>query len=1160
MATGALALMTPAIAEPIHGFAETTETTDTPTDTPQMNESTSPTSPTDGTSESEPTPDTASTEEPAVEQEAPVDVLAEAMSNYESFDVNILPSIKYQLSDVLNKDVIEESDFTNENLSKITYLYDSYSDVASLSGFDKLVNLEKLYLSNTKIKDFSILKGLNKLQVLDISKNGLIDFNVADFPNVQVDNSYNFSSKQEPDTIWIPESKTFDYSDWMGRKKMRIYLTDLFPMLNNQNDGYTFKNILKNLNWTFTFENNQNIDVEVDSENLVAFLSFKDDTNLPEQPVSFTVSNDVFSTEGVLGIENYPTASSNPEVDGEENYSLFDEKAIPSIEEQLKVITGKEQVEKSDFNSKQLSMITDLDVSEKGIKHLNGFGKLTALKNLNISDNEISSYAPILGLELDNLNISDNPVILSRNLFENIKSVEHKGNLAVSIDGDARGEDFFFLGTKQHHFKSDEDEYTFSVADLIYYSEFDNPISKEEFERQAQKIELDVQLSKEAQEYYALSYDKETKTGVIKDLGKQPAKDFEIKVVYNGKEYSVGTLTPKKLKNTDLKDPLKKMWHNAYGWGIYEKESGKVFVAPDYNGNDSKMLYSEKIKGIQSIDIKENYALILDKNGDLFLVDDSTNSGLFNIETDVIKISSNVSSFSSDQYYTFILKNDGSLVRKKLSTHITPNAENNQGEETSLSNMKFTAPFVENETFLRYGKYQMILEGEDGNLYFASSKTEFKSNNETDEDGNIVPNADDIFQLPFQKEQIENIFYNGDGETFAYTTTVSLKNGKTYEVMKNPNGEGFLIQELSVSHIVDAKNQYLLTKDGRILVRQYVYSDDAKDGEKEGDYRIVDTKISNVKKIVAGYSSRYANLFYLTNDGDVVFIYDDFDERFETPLSPGEPEILPITVDSGIEDIFYKDGSSVITKKNGVYQVSTIQWDYWEYWKEYVTGVKTEPYNFSYLGGLSEAPIGTPTEPTDPKPPIVNPEPETPVVTPEPETPPVIPPIATPEPETPVVTPEPENPVVIPPVVDSETPTEPTEPTPPVVPEEEKPPVVTPEPETPVVIPDEETPVVIPEQTDEQKPNKEPEKESEDETPVNVDVVPKTDEPSVVYHPIVEKTPPISKEVEPERTFDELPKTGETPVNPYVQGAGILSMLMGFFFLLKRKKNKKGEK
>lgn len=112
--------------------------------------------------------------EPAPEDGAEtVEEGTEAQAIYNSFDSSALPLVESELATVLGVPSVTADDFTPENLAQITSLDVSGQGIEHLNGFEHLVNLTTLDISDNLITDLSPIQA--KTANVDASFNLLLD-------------------------------------------------------------------------------------------------------------------------------------------------------------------------------------------------------------------------------------------------------------------------------------------------------------------------------------------------------------------------------------------------------------------------------------------------------------------------------------------------------------------------------------------------------------------------------------------------------------------------------------------------------------------------------------------------------------------------------------------------------------------------------------------------------------------------------------------------------------------------------------------------------------------------------------------------------------------------------------------------------------------------
>ncbi|AJD93074.1 hypothetical protein JMA_37560 (plasmid) [Jeotgalibacillus malaysiensis] len=879
----------------------------------------------------------------------------------------------------------------------------------------------------------------------------------------------------------------------------------------------------------------------------------------PAEPVEATPTEPTDPAEPPVESEPAPEEGAETVEEGTEAqaiYNSFDSSALPLVESELATALSVPSVTADDFTPENLAQITSLDVSGQGIEHLNGFEHLVNLTTLDISDNLITDLSPIQAKTANvdasfNLLLDASPYDYSFNLTSlkgNFTTDPFKYNMIFAAIEPSNFSDL----DNTLSFPSNSSEVSFSIENL--FRQFpETELTPEEMQAQLSKLNVQVVLEAEANSAYEL-VDNGANNWTLTDLGTQPAKIMYATVQSKLAPFKV-KIKPKELNNLELEHKVVDAWYNAYGLALYVKDNNQVFYNSEYFYDEkTKDMYAVEIKeaknGVRHVDMMEGIIAFTDGDGNLFLIDDSSNStpGTEN----VVLFARNVKDFTFGQklnaegYWDemiVVLKENGELFELPYTSNINVHEEMTVEEQYStiankISDMRFTSDFLYWKTVGRYGQMFMKLTGSDGYLY------------------NIFPDAHRLHgdveteravKTPYLASDVKAVF-NDVNDIFNNTDIVVLQDGTVHAIHHNAHNNNLSYQELAVKNVVDYQNHVMLLENGEVYKLEYDHYEDIP------TYSTRSLGVVNAKQISVGYGAYSDEIFYINNNDELYYKDNSFDEA-----SPGEligTDVSSIRTINGRAVAFYsKSGMmSYINKtpwapSGGFYNVAYL----------------ANPIAANTIIAVPEPPAPTPTPDPDPvvtpptEPPVVTPpvtpptDPEPPVVTPP--QPPVVEP--DPEPETPVV-PTPEEPVE-PPVVTPEPDVPPT----PTIPEE--PVIPTPQPEEPV----DETPIdETPEEPVVEVPT---EPILDDETDTDVITNPVIEKPStetskeepsieVTYEkPILKEQKPVVADDDSESNtaeeVDSLPQTGD-PINPVSTGVGILSILAGMMFFMKRKKSK----
>ena len=283
------------------------------------------------------------------------------------------PALRTALEMALGKQVDE--DITQEDMASLESFDAFESGIRNIRGLEFAVNLTQLHLGLNHISNLSSLKGLKKLTVLDLHRNGNIS-NVTPL-------------KDLTNLTWLSlrGNRIVDMSPLKGL----INLTYLHVAYNRMSDVSPFKSLT---NLTF-------LDIEV---NRVSDLSpLSELTNLTYLD---------FDSTRVSDLSPIKTLTELKELDASDN-----------------------QI--SDISTlKYLTKLTYLDLDDNQISDISVLSTLTKLMILDLDDNQILDVSPLKGLtrltwlDIDHSRISD--VTPLKNLI-NLKYLDLNDNIVVDV-------------------------------------------------------------------------------------------------------------------------------------------------------------------------------------------------------------------------------------------------------------------------------------------------------------------------------------------------------------------------------------------------------------------------------------------------------------------------------------------------------------------------------------------------------------------------------------------------------------------------------------------------------------------------------------------------------------------------------------------------------
>ncbi|MGO5074155.1 leucine-rich repeat domain-containing protein [Clostridium sporogenes] len=342
------------------------------------------------------------------------------------FKLNIPIAFKDKVfEELIRKEINKPSGYVYpSDLENIKELDLHNTHVEKLNAIENMISLEKLNLSGTDIQDISLLNELTNLKEVNISDTNINDIRALEnapyikYLNINktgVANLEYIKNMKHIEKLYVSDTKVSTIPDLVSLKELNIsncnvtnieFISSLSKLTylclsNVQIKGHILDNIdnikyLKNLEY-----------LSISGTDVVNIDVVKELINLKKLDITGCTK---INTEILSHL-------SNVEIIGNETVMFADKALEKEIRELIK--NYSEPIYK-----RQLSSITKLELSGKGIKDLQGLESMKdTLTYLDLSNNEISDISSLK--ELINLN----KLVLHKNKIGSIKPIEYLKSL-----------------------------------------------------------------------------------------------------------------------------------------------------------------------------------------------------------------------------------------------------------------------------------------------------------------------------------------------------------------------------------------------------------------------------------------------------------------------------------------------------------------------------------------------------------------------------------------------------------------------------------------------------------------------------------------------------------------------------------------------------------
>ena len=303
-----------------------------------------------------------------------------------------LKTVKY-LNIGQNKDPLKRSGL--ELMPNIEVLGIGYTPIDDITPVYKFKKLKQLYVSRTGIKDYSFIKNIPTLEGIDFSENDIQDISfLKDYPNLKlisaagnnIENIDVLKNLTNLESLNLDNNKIKDISALKDLNHLKAV------SLENNNitklDALSNKNELERL----FLSNNSGLELATLKNDSLEQLTVNN-TNIRDLSV---VSN-LPKLKKIVANDNKITTLSH----------LKNAKILESVE------VNNNKIDSLDFENKT---ITSLEIKNNKLEDINNVHKLSALENLDASDNKISEFPTNKQDKLINLTVSNNVIRTMENV------------------------------------------------------------------------------------------------------------------------------------------------------------------------------------------------------------------------------------------------------------------------------------------------------------------------------------------------------------------------------------------------------------------------------------------------------------------------------------------------------------------------------------------------------------------------------------------------------------------------------------------------------------------------------------------------------------------------------------------------------------------------
>ena len=311
-----------------------------------------------------------------------------------------LKTVKY-LNIGQNKDPLKRNGL--DLMPNIEVLGIGYTSIDDITPVYKFKKLKQLYVSRTGIKDYSFIKNIPTLEGIDFSENDIQDISFLKYyPNLKlvsaagnnIENIDVLKNLTNLESLNLDNNKIKDISALKDLNHLRAV------SLENNNitklDALSSKDELERL----FLSNNSGLEIATLKNDNLEQLTVNN-TNIRD----LSVISNLPKLKKIVANDNKITTLSH----------LKNAKVLESVE------VNNNKIDSLDFEN---STITSLEIKNNKLEEINNINKLSALENLDASDNKISEFPSNKQDKLINLVVKNN-VIRSMENVNNLTSLKY---------------------------------------------------------------------------------------------------------------------------------------------------------------------------------------------------------------------------------------------------------------------------------------------------------------------------------------------------------------------------------------------------------------------------------------------------------------------------------------------------------------------------------------------------------------------------------------------------------------------------------------------------------------------------------------------------------------------------------------------------------------
>jgi LPXTG-motif cell wall-anchored protein len=327
-------------------------------------------------------------------------------------DENLKNAIKRQLK-------IDHRDIYTDDMEKLTFLDVSYSEIRDLTGIELAVNLVDLMLYGNKIEDLSPLANLTNLLFLDLDENMITSLDdLRELKNLE--------------TLFLAFNKIEDIQilkEFPKLTNVTLYGNEGLDFTKGSEDAEVLKSLISaGVNVEWGLDSNEIIIQEVSESSIGIEISFPGISDFisnyhlylnGELVAEVPVGETDYEFSNLDPLTDYEISVDAVDQDGSIWGSAFTNMTTPPVPEgeivSFKDPALKEAVRDAlhlysrDLYESDMTMLTSLDASNRGIEELDGLELAVNLVELQLDSNLVRNLEPIAGLtNLVYLSMSDN--------------------------------------------------------------------------------------------------------------------------------------------------------------------------------------------------------------------------------------------------------------------------------------------------------------------------------------------------------------------------------------------------------------------------------------------------------------------------------------------------------------------------------------------------------------------------------------------------------------------------------------------------------------------------------------------------------------------------------------------------------------------------------